>query len=225
MPISSRLGAGEGASVSAQMQTPSNGILLAMYLGMRREEVCGLTWAKVFYRPDGTSELTIDQVYTTVDGQNILRQGAKNDASIGTVLASESITKLLKQRQTYIGQIVSSLKSVDSARDISISDLHIIGDDHLEPIKPQRLGRSHKLAMEKSGIEHIVRFHDLRHTFATIMLTQGAPIQSVSKILRHSNISTTMNLYFHPNIEHQAEITNGFVDTIYNNNSLSTPVE
>ena len=50
-----------------------------------------------------------------------------------------------------------------------------------------------------------IRFHDLRHTAATLMITNGIPVVIVSKILGHSKPSVTMNIYAHASIEMQFE--------------------
>ena len=50
--------------------------------------------------------------------------------------------------------------------------------------------------LEKNGMRHI-RFHDLRHTFASILINKDIPLFNVSKYLGHSDISTTANIYAH----------------------------
>ena len=50
--------------------------------------------------------------------------------------------------------------------------------------------------LEKLGLRHI-RFHDLRHTFASVLLSKEVPLINVSNFLGHSTISTTANIYAH----------------------------
>ena len=50
--------------------------------------------------------------------------------------------------------------------------------------------------LDKLGLRHI-RFHDLRHTFASVLLSKEVPLINVSNFLGHSNISTTANIYAH----------------------------
>jgi integrase len=64
------------------------------------------------------------------------------------------------------------------------------------PTEPRNLIRDYKRALKKAGLREI-RFHDLRHTAASLMLNNGVPILVVSKILGHSKASTTLDIYGH----------------------------
>lgn len=59
--------------------------------------------------------------------------------------------------------------------------------------------------MEKAGVKKI-RFHDLRHTAASLLLNNGVPVIVVSKMLGHAKTSTTLNIYGHlmPTMQEQA---------------------
>lgn len=53
-------------------------------------------------------------------------------------------------------------------------------------------------AVRKAGISYPVRMYDLRHLFATTLLDAGDPIGAVSRLMGHSRISTTVNVYYQP---------------------------
>jgi integrase len=61
---------------------------------------------------------------------------------------------------------------------------------------PMRLRSRFDKLLKEAGLPHM-RFHDLRHSSATILLSMGVPAKVVQEILRHSNISTTFNIYAH----------------------------
>jgi len=63
------------------------------------------------------------------------------------------------------------------------------------PVK--QLLRSLKTAVKRAGIPYNVRLYDIRHLFATVMLTGGADLAAVSALLGHSNITTTQRRYYH----------------------------
>lgn len=65
------------------------------------------------------------------------------------------------------------------------------------PIEPRNLIRHFKQVLKKAGLPETIRFHDLRHSCATLLIAQGVHPRVVMEILRHSQISTTMNTYAH----------------------------
>lgn len=76
------------------------------------------------------------------------------------------------------------------------------------PLSPESLTEHFKALLEKAGLPKTVRFHDLRHTCATLMIKQGIHPRVVMEILGHSQISTTMNTYGHVLPEVQREAIN-----------------
>lgn len=68
-----------------------------------------------------------------------------------------------------------------------------------KPLEPRIYRRYYKLLMERLDMPRI-KFHGLRHTFATRCIESQCDYKTVSSILGHSNISTTLNLYVHPDM-------------------------
>ena len=64
------------------------------------------------------------------------------------------------------------------------------------PQSPSNLLKEFKVLLGEAGVR-VIRFHDLRHTAASHMLNQGIPVSDVSKILGHSEPSTTLDIYVH----------------------------
>jgi integrase len=64
------------------------------------------------------------------------------------------------------------------------------------PYEPHDLHDDFKRILGKAGLPN-VRFHDLRHSCASLMLAQGIPLRSIQDILGHSSITLTANLYAH----------------------------
>ena len=69
-------------------------------------------------------------------------------------------------------------------------------DDVGEFIIPQTLAYQFNKLLRDIGLPHI-RFHDLRHSAATLLLSMGVPMKAVQEILGHSNYLTTANVYGH----------------------------
>ena len=65
------------------------------------------------------------------------------------------------------------------------------------PIGARNLVRSFKLRLQRAGLPETVRFHDLRHTCATLLLKQGVHVKFVQELLGHADVSLTLNVYSH----------------------------
>jgi integrase len=74
------------------------------------------------------------------------------------------------------------------------------------PIEPSDLSRHFKLVLKEAGLPKHTRFHDLRHSCATLLIVMGVHPRVVMEILGHSQISTTMNIYAHvlPRVQREA---------------------
>ncbi|HWS41446.1 MAG TPA: site-specific integrase [Pseudoflavonifractor sp.] len=119
---------------------------------------------------------------------------------------------------------VSTPKTVNSVRTVAIPqqavDLLISEhDQHPEnpylfpsPVTgtmygPECVGRIHKKLLKKAGIEENIRFHDLRHTFATLALQNGVDIKTLSGMLGHYSAGFTLDTYTHITTKMQKEAT------------------
>ena len=69
-----------------------------------------------------------------------------------------------------------------------------------KPTEPRTYRNYYKLFMQSLGLP-LMKFHGLRHSFATRCIESKCDYKTVSVLLGHSNISTTLNLYVHPNLE------------------------
>ena len=76
---------------------------------------------------------------------------------------------------------------------------YVISND-IKPIEPRTYRNYYKKLCEQLDIPEL-KFHGLRHSFATRCIESKADYKTVSVLLGHSNISTTLNLYVHPNKE------------------------
>lgn len=87
-----------------------------------------------------------------------------------------------------------------------------------EPYNPATFSHMFKDFIRKNNLPDI-RFHDLRHTFATPLIGNNVPIKVTSSLLGHSSISTTLDLYSHVMTEMKKEAANKIQEILFGKNS------
>jgi integrase len=90
------------------------------------------------------------------------------------------------------------------------------------PLSARNLVRHFKLVLPKAGLPETIRFHDLRHSCATLLIAQGVHPRVVMEILGHSQISVTMNTYGHVLPETQRDAA-AKLDALLNERAPSEP--
>lgn len=96
-----------------------------------------------------------------------------------------------------------------------------------EPRDPQSLYHRTQLLLERAGCKR-VRFHDLRHTFATMLLESGMDVKTLSAMIGHISSATTLDIYSHITNEMQVNAARAtprvsvllFLSCNYFNNSI-----
>ena len=165
--------------------------------GLRRGELCGLRWED-FDAVNGT--LKVCRTVRREKGKGLTTGDTKTYAGTRTLILPPSLTALLKMRKQA------------AQTDWIFPDLL-----HPErPTAPDAAYRRMKLLLEQAGLPEI-RFHDLRHTFATHALTAGVDIKTLSGILGHTRAAFTLDTYTHTTGDMQkraAEIVGEFLTDI-----------
>ena len=93
---------------------------------------------------------------------------------------------------------------VVKAQEKKTNDTYVFPSPNGGPISPDSVNNMLKRVLERAGI-HKVRFHDLRHTFATIALQNGVDIKTVSGMLGHFSAGFTLDTYAHVTTSAQKE--------------------
>ena len=159
------------------------GVTLALGMGLRVGEVCGLMWQDIDFQK------RILSVKRTV--QRVAVQGGSRKTAV----------------------IVSSPKSESSAREIPIpagvfsmlkkfrsnADHYIISDSE-SPVEPRKMQYQFAWILKNVNLPS-VKFHSLRHCFASRAVEQGVDIKTLSELLGHSRVEVTMNLYIHSSLD------------------------
>ena len=98
------------------------------------------------------------------------------------------------------------LRMVKSVKKIVNNSFFVLTNE-VKSTEPRTYRNYYKSFVDNLGIPHL-KFHSLRHTFATRCIESNCDYKTVSVLLGHSNISTTLNLYVHPNTEQKKKAIN-----------------
>lgn len=163
------------------------GIYICLCCGLRIGEMCALRWDDVDIDQGIISiSRTIQRIYISEKGEEhhteLIVDSPKSKTSNRIIPATEELM-----------QIIRPLKR------------RVVGTDYVltnsqDPIEPRTYRNHFNKLMNKLGISG-VKFHGLRHTFATRCIESNCDYKTVSVLLGHSNISTTLNLYVHPDLD------------------------
>ena len=171
---------------------------MAITTGLRQGELIGLRWSDLNW---STKQLQVQRQIQRISGKGLSFCEPKSKSGKRTiVLSDEMIEKLRKHLDT---QDMARSFAEDRWKENDLIFSTYIGT----PIDRNDLFKKFKEFLEQAGLPNI-RFHELRHTAATLMLKQGIHPKIVQERLGHSNISMTMDTYSHVLPSMQEEIAN-----------------
>jgi integrase len=178
---------------------------IVLELGIRRGELAGLEWSDINFE-ENTLTIKNNLIYT--HGKTYMGT-PKTEDSARTIYFSDNLRILLEAH-----------KLVQEAHRIEYDTLYHVNEydgkpyslimtwengKHVHPLYyTQRISR----LLVPLNITRTIRFHDLRHTNATLLLSEGIDFKTIQTRLGHTDIYTTLNLYSHVNVELQMNATN-----------------
>lgn len=170
-------------AVLSDLTFKSFGILLSLNTGIRIGELCALRWNE------------IDYTQNTVIIQHTLQRVYNKEAHpttkiiIGTPKTNKSVRSIPLSKKLQ--------NTIKCLPDINKNGYILTNNSAF--MEPRTFRRFYASFLEKHNIKYL-NFHSLRHSFATRLIQNGADYKCVSEILGHTNISTTMNMYVHPDM-------------------------
>lgn len=162
------------------------GILICLATGLRIGEVCALKWE------DMDIKAGVIRVNKTIQRIYMVEEGIKSTELILDSPKTKNSTReipICKELMT----IIRPVKRI-------VDECCYVITNSTKPIEPRTYRAYFNKLMKRAGLPKM-RFHGLRHSFATRCIESKCDYKTVSSLLGHANISTTLNLYVHPNME------------------------
>lgn len=162
------------------------GIYICLCAGLRIGEVCALVWDDIDVE-NGVINVskTIQRIYVIEDGKKhteVIIDTPKSKNSIREIPIAKDLLKMIRP-----------LKKI-------VNSNYYVLTNSAQPTEPRTYRNYYKRLMNQLNMPKL-KFHGLRHSFATRCIESHCDYKTVSVLLGHSNISTTLNLYVHPNME------------------------
>lgn len=162
------------------------GIFICLCTGLRIGEVCALQWGDIDLSTESIFvQRTIERIYV-VDGNQrhteLVIGPPKTKNSIREIPINRTLMKMLKP-----------LKKL-------MNDSYYVLTGEATPTEPRTYRNYYNQLMHQLGLPSM-KFHGLRHSFATRCIESSADYKTVSVLLGHADIETTLNIYVHPNKE------------------------
>ncbi len=185
-------------------------IVIASCLGVRRGEAVGMRWSRINWEQK-TVLLDTNVSEINKDGKKclVISNEMKTQKSKRTLPLPEPVIEMLKEQRIKQEGYKKMFKKSYSREYTDFVCVNQFG----ELIKPNYVTNRFRVILKKCNMRHI-RFHDLRHTFASLLIAHQTPLIEVSHFLGHSDLSTTANIYTHLDTESKKQsaevITNIF---------------
>ena len=193
-------------------------VKLAAYYGLRRSEVLGLKWDAINLEQK-TISIKHKVIEETVDGKSVAvgEDVLKTKSSFRTLPLLPSVEKLLlaeKEKQEMYRKLFRRSYCRDYLGYICL-------DQAGKLMRPNYVTEHFSWILEKNGLKKI-RFHDLRHSCASLLLTNGISMKQIQIWLGHSTFSTTADIYSH--LDFHAQIESGLVmDGMFDRTPVDEP--
>lgn len=175
-------------SILAEPDIYGAAYLLALNLGLRIGEICGLKW----------SDISLPERLLYVNRTAIrIKSGSHTRLTVQTPKTESALREI--PIPTELLSLLLKLKTNRSP------DVFILTGSMTLPQEPRTLRTKFKRYLKEHGMRDL-RFHSLRHTFATRCIELGYDVKTLSELLGHKDVKTTLQLYVHTSLLHKREV-------------------
>lgn len=163
-------------------------VLISLYTGLRIGEICGMKWGDIdFEKSILTVRRTVQRIRTGIHGTKLIVDTPKSRSS---------------QRSIPIPAFI-----MDILRKFRNNDNFYILSGNTKVTEPRTMQRKFRSILKKAELPS-VKYHSLRHMFATNCIKIGFDVKTLSEILGHATVETTLNRYVHSSMERKTQCMN-----------------
>lgn len=177
---------------------------MTAFYGLRRSELCGMKWSSIDFDKN-TITLNSSVVQTCVNNKLVLikKDIMKNASSKRTMPLIPEIKEALLELKDKQERNKSYFKNGYNQEFLE----YVWVDDIGKLVNPNTITSHFKIFLEQNGLPHI-RFHELRHSCASLLIACGVSLKEIQEWLGHSAISTTADIYSHLNFSSKLNVAN-----------------
>lgn len=196
-------------------------VIAGAFYGLRRSEILGLKWNAIDF---DNKTITIKHTVTeaTIDGKKelIASEKTKTKSSYRTLPLIPRFEQLLEEmraQQAEYKVVCGNCYCNDYTDYIYVNELG-------ELIPPNYITQHFKIVLKNNGFD-IIRFHDLRHSCASLLYSQGVSMREIQEWLGHSDIGTTSNIYTHLDYNTKVASANAIIGVFGNDEKQEQKLE
>ena len=177
-------------AIGTRLELP---IYFGAFYGLRRSEIIGLKWDSIDFQQDTiTIRHTVVDCYLDGKKVTIASDRTKTKSSMRTLplvpMFREGLLRLQEEQENN-RRLCGRCYCADYPDYICVDEMGNL-------LKPHYVSWAFPKLLEQNGLRRI-RFHDLRHSCASLLLANGVPLKQIQEWLGHSDFSTTANIYAH----------------------------
>lgn len=169
-------------------------MILGLFYGLRRSEACGMRWQDIDFKEEKmTVRNTVVKTKTLIEHEET--KSPKSRCTMFLIPETISYLKRLKAKQAENRLLLG--------RDYTDGDHVCVWPDG-RPVTPDHVSHAFRKFLIKHELP-LIRYHELRHTAGSLLLTQGLSVKQIQEYLGHEKAATTLDIYSHLSVEGRKE--------------------